>query len=550
MTKPVRKVAKPAPADPSRTNVPVATAVAAPGNLGLLLPKQRAWVADPAAVKIAEKGRRTGFTFGEASDDVVIAASSREARGQNVYYIGYNLEMAREYIAACGRWALGLQYAASEIGETIFDDVDSQGSSKAIKAFRIDFPSGFYIVALSSRPRSLRGMQGVVVIDEAAFHDDLAGLIKAAMALLIWGGKVRIISTHNGVENHYNELLTECRAGRLPYSIHRCTFDDAVQDGLYERICEVTGQECTAEGKAKFIADIRAFYRPNDAEELDCIPAQSGGTYLPLALLLTCESAAVPVIRWDFADNFLDLPERVRDEEVEAMCRDQLQPIIDQLDKEAPSYFGGDFGRSANRTTLWPAQLLRNNFLKSAFVLELYNCPFAQHRTIFYWIVSRLPRFTAGKLDARGNGAELAEFMRTRFGAGRIEEVKATLEWYRINWPFGKARLEDRSTDIPQDRDVQEDLRAVKVVNGVPVIPQANAGSDAKKKKRHGDAAIAYLNLTAAARAEPFSVAYESAVQHAAEMYEPRGRDGEQLYMLPHEGPHPGDDAPISPTTW
>ena len=48
------------------TKVPPALAVAAPGDIGLLLPKQRAWVADPAAVKIAEKGRRTGFTFGEA----------------------------------------------------------------------------------------------------------------------------------------------------------------------------------------------------------------------------------------------------------------------------------------------------------------------------------------------------------------------------------------------------------------------------------------------------------------------------------------------------
>ena len=27
-----------------------------------------------------------------------------------------------------------------------------------------------------------------VLIDEAAFHDDLPGLIKAAMAMLIWGG--------------------------------------------------------------------------------------------------------------------------------------------------------------------------------------------------------------------------------------------------------------------------------------------------------------------------------------------------------------------------
>jgi phage FluMu gp28-like protein len=495
-------------------------------TLGLLLPYQQRWVADRARVKIAEKGRRTGFTFGEAADNVVTAAASREAKGRNVYYIGTTLEMAREYIGACGRWALGLQYAASAIGEMVFDDIDDQGNSKSIKAFRLDFPSGFYITALSSRPRSLRGMQGDVVIDEAAFQDDLPGLLKAAMALLIWGGNVRIISTHNGVENVYNELLQDCLAGRKKVSTHRCTFDDACREGLGQRICEVTGETWTPQWQADFEKEIRDFYSPNDAEELDCIPAQSGGVYLPLALQLPCESDEVKVVRLSFKDEFLSLPLATRDAEVMAMCEAEIGPILAALDEDDPSYFGGDFGRSANRTTLWCAQLQRDNFLKSAFVLELYNCPFAQHRTIFKWIVDRLPKFTAGKLDARGNGAELAEFMRTEYGGERVEEVKATLDWYRVNWPFAKARLEDKAVDIPKDRDLQEDLRQVKVVKGVPVIPEANQGSDKGKKKRHGDAAIAFLNLTAAARAEPFAVGYETPSTSPRDRFEPRPAAG------------------------
>jgi hypothetical protein len=31
-----------------------------------------------------------------------------------------------------------------------------------------------------------------------------------------------------------------CRAGKLPYSLHRTTFDDALAHGLYHRICEAT----------------------------------------------------------------------------------------------------------------------------------------------------------------------------------------------------------------------------------------------------------------------------------------------------------------------
>ena len=48
---------------------------------------------------------------------------------------------------------------------------------KAINAFRIKFASGFEIMALSSAPRGLRGKQGVVIIDEAAFVDQLGTMV-------------------------------------------------------------------------------------------------------------------------------------------------------------------------------------------------------------------------------------------------------------------------------------------------------------------------------------------------------------------------------------
>ena len=152
----------------------------------VLLPYQQRWIEDDSPLKVIEKSRRTGLTWGEAADDVLTAAADRTAGGQNVYYIAYNQDMTVEYIQACAMWARAFNRAATEIEEGLWSEDEDD---KHIKTFTIRFPeSGFRIVALTSRPSNLRGRQGVIVIDEAAFHEQLYELLKAALAMLIWGG--------------------------------------------------------------------------------------------------------------------------------------------------------------------------------------------------------------------------------------------------------------------------------------------------------------------------------------------------------------------------
>jgi phage FluMu gp28-like protein len=182
----------------------------------VLLPYQQAWVADDSPFKIAEKSRRVGWTWAEASDDVLIAAKQG---GTNVFYIGPTQDMALEFIEACAMWARVFNFTASQVEAGIFEDED-----KDIKTYKIDFPmSGRRILALSSRPTNLRGKQGVIVIDEAAFHPNLKELLKAAMAMLLWGDKVRVFSTHDGADNPFAELITEVRSGRRKGKVHRIT---------------------------------------------------------------------------------------------------------------------------------------------------------------------------------------------------------------------------------------------------------------------------------------------------------------------------------------
>ena len=105
----------------------------------VLMGYQQRWVADKSPLKVIEKSRRTGLTWGEAADDVLTAASNRSAGGQNVYYIAYNQDMTIEYIQACAMWARAFNHAASEIEEGFWEDDDAD---KNIKTFTIRFPEG------------------------------------------------------------------------------------------------------------------------------------------------------------------------------------------------------------------------------------------------------------------------------------------------------------------------------------------------------------------------------------------------------------------------
>ena len=210
---------------------------------GVLMAHQREWLEDKSDLKICKKGRRTGITFAEALDDTLIAAAARSAGGDNVFYIGDTKDKGREFIGYVAHFAKVVAKETAEVEEFLFEDKRDDGTSKHISAFRVTFASGFRVEALSSRPENIRGLQGVVVIDEAAFHKDVRQVIDAVNALLIWGGKIRIISSPNGLLNPFNDHYQEAVAGkngsRVGFGTHMTIFSArymGVADRAYERV--------------------------------------------------------------------------------------------------------------------------------------------------------------------------------------------------------------------------------------------------------------------------------------------------------------------------
>lgn len=478
---------------------PTAAAVQAAVAPPVLLGYQQKWVSDTSPVKVWRKSRRIGASWCDAAEKALYSASEA---GQDSLYIGYSEDMTREYIDACAMWATAYHLAASDVNEFVFEEADEDGKKNGIKAFRIDFASGHKILALSSRPRSIRGKQGKITIDEAAFHDDLPGLIKAAMAMLIWGGSVSIISSENGEDNPFRELVRDIEAGKLDYELHTTTFRDAVADGLYERVCLRLGKKWSRQDEQQWVQAIYAQYGSDASEELDCIPRMGSGVYLPRVLVERCLDRSVPVLR------FAQKPEFVLDDQRLAITKrwidEVLKPHLDAL-PGLRSVFGQDFGRSGDLSAMLPLQQHGPTLWKAPFAVELRRIPFDCQQLILFAILDALPLFHHGKLDARGNGQSHAEAALQRYGAARIECVMATQQWYAEHMPQYKSALEAKAIVLPgagnAGEDVIADHRRAVMVKGLPKIDDGHdKGSDGEQ--RHGDMLVAALMADAAAREE------------------------------------------------
>ena len=492
--------------------------VQADGLPSVLLPYQAEAVRllDSVAVEalFIEKSRRIGLTWGLGAYAVLRAARQKTHGGMDVMYISYSREMTREFIDVCAMWARAFDSAAGAVEETLFDQGDGD---KAINAFRIRFASGFEIMALSSSPRGLRGKQGVVIIDEAAFVDDLGALLKSAMAFLMWGGQVVVCSTHLGADNAFNSEIQDILAGRSPYAHMRIDLDQALQQGLYRRICLVTGKEWSPTTEAAWRQKILDFYRDNADEELYCVPSQSSGAWLPGPLIEARMVVEAPVLRLELPRDYLYL-DRVRQASLMEPFLTQLRAQLATLDLKQRFAFGSDFARHVDLST--GSLMAIEDGLKRREVLayELRNVPGDEQKLIARLVLEHVrARLVGAAFDATGMGWTVAEDMGRIFGlretpdgAGLIIALKFSEEWYRLEMPPLKAAFEDDLIALIRDADHLSDLRAIKLVRGIARLPALRDGDTGKK--RHGDHAIAVALAHWASRLPWCEYAYQAAV--------------------------------------
>ena len=391
-----------------------------------LLAYQSRWVGDPSGLAVIEKSRRIGISWAEAYHAVMHAG----AGNGDVMYQSYSLDMARGFIDDCAEWAKALQMGAAAVGETLIDT----GDRNAVQAFRIRMACGKSVTALASSPRAWRskGRPGdVAIIDEAAFVDDLEAVLTAALATRIWGGRVRIISTHNGEASPFAALVRDIRQGIQPGELHTVTLRTALYEGLYKRICQVTGQPWSAKAEAQWEADLRAEYGARAGEELDCVPSSGSGAWLSWKLIRAAEHGHA-------GD-----PGRTGD---------------------GPTFIGIDVAR---RRDLWVAVVLERvgSSLWCRQLIARRDIRFSVQRQIVAALERRY-RPVRIAVDQTGMGEAVVEQLQDDHGRSRVEGVQMTGPRRLDVATALREAVEDGRLHIPADEELRRDLHAVRAETG------------------------------------------------------------------------------------
>lgn len=477
-----------------------------------------------------EKSRRIGISWVLAF--VACLRAMPDKKPVNVFYMGYNLEMARTFIDDAAMFLRAfhkLTLAPQEIFE--------KDGEKEIKTFRIDLPSGKSIVALVSSPRALRSKQGLVIVDECRDVDDLTAVIDAATPLLMLeGGQLIILSTQCEVENAFNTIIDDMRAKRREGYVERITFKDVVAGGFYKRQCRINGTAWSAEAEAKYEADVRFSIGEAAAQELDCIPSQGGGAYIARPTIEAACTDNYPAYRIEAPDGFALKSLEWRAKYIADWCAEHLYDIRQRLRPEALTYFGQDYASAPNGdlSVIAPGQYDDLARLHVPFLIEMRGLPSTEQWLIWDYLLTRC-RYACGKLDGRGNGQDTAKYLQDHYGGiEQWEAVMATSKTYLERMPRLKARIEDRTILMPKTEGVITDLRSIRMINGVPMIVGKSSDKLSPGKQNHGDRAIAFMNLVSAADEdfEPFNF-FEVPVEKAlwGDVFQPGGDMGQDYLM-------------------
>ncbi len=327
-----------------------------------------------------------------------------ELSGHRVVVISPSERQSKELLDKVKRHVLALKLAGVEF----FEDTE---------VFQLEarFPNGSKIVALPSKPETVRGFTGDVIMDETAFFDKGFEVYQAVFPTITRSGNYKLvaISTPRTKKDLFYHLWHIAQQDTQNWFSYKLTIYDAVKNGLNI-----------------------------DPEEL------KAGIRNELAW------------RSEYLCEFIDDEDVLLPYEVIQSCEEDGVEVSDLRLLRGDIYTGIDIGRRKDLTVISILEKLGSVFyLRRLEVLQ--GLPFSEQLRIIDHIASFSRRVA---IDETGIGMQMAEELQKRWGEVKVQRVYFTAKVKEELAERLKAVFVDKLIRIPPDNDLREDLHSVKRV--------------------------------------------------------------------------------------
>ena len=443
----------------------------------LLEPYQIAWAMDRSRIKVMEASRRVGKTFGEAF--VVVRDRLNDVRQCDSWFSSSDESAAREFIEACAWWCRVFGDVVEVVEQRQLFERDD------IKVFTINFPGGSKVTAMASSPKSMRSKGGGVILDEFAHHEKPAEMWRASYPVISRGGRLSVLSSHNGEQSEFEKLCAmgrrrlnpaehgDPKSGDYPVSLHTVTIYDAVDQGLVNRINSMEGTAYTCD---EYLAELRAGCDAETwSQEYECRPSSQASSYFPFDLIRPLVRDGGPLV----TDNVLSLIHSIIN--YDFLVSQDVYTL----------YAGVDIGRTQDEFAVWVNAKI-GAMHRCVGVLAMRGQTFTVMEGVCKAVLGMNVSGTRCQrmcIDKTGIGMQLAERM-CEHAPGRVEGVTFTNPSKKEMATTARRVVEERCCTLPDDTETLAQLTSIRKT----VTAAGNERFDAERTATaHADRAWAWM---------------------------------------------------------
>lgn len=432
--------------------------------MGYFLPYQQCWINDESPLKLYEKSRRIGITYGTSYRAVRKCLREKDGSSFVQWVSSRDTLTAKEFITDyVAMWCREANTVARGLEGDNVEVVDEQ---HGITAFVVRFNNGARICSLSSNPLAFAGKGGDILLDEMDLHENQETLYAMAYPCITWGGQLEIVSAYSADGSENTQFAQLCReaAGENPkgFSYHRTTLDDAIAEGFVEKVNEVKRKKGRpTQTREEFREQIRRGCVNLGAFESQylCIPNQATGQQAIAPVDLAAAKKKFEILRAHLTGDAgpLDLADPCVAVYAEPSCWRDLA----QLGGWSRAAFGWDIAVTGDLACIWLNHRLPGDIYRLAACLTFKGCKTESQRRVVEAILNALPD-AVGAGDASGLGTTECANLEVLY-YGRFVGVKFNVQTKLTLYTAAQGVYEARRQELPADYpEISADVAAMK----------------------------------------------------------------------------------------